>query len=301
MRRYLCSLPLLVVCACASSDLGREDPGGDEGETGEAEGDDGEDGDGDGDGDGEDGDGDGDDGDDEDGDEGDGGEDDDGASNDGGCDEKVWWFDADGDGFGDFEGLPEPSCKPLEGYVENNNDCNDEDSAINPEALEACDEIDNDCDGNIDEYSTENPVCGDCTNEAWGEHAYAFCEADILTWHDAQQRCEDLGGELLIIDDEQENDYIMSHQPHVGGEFQNLFWIGLSDEESEGDFVWVDGTDVEWTNWSPGQPDNANDAEHCVHMWTGFLDADQPGTWNDERCDKPNVDAWVCELVPQGT
>lgn len=60
------------------------------------------------------------------------------------------WADADGDGFGDaavqFDG-----CNPPPGYVNNDTDCNDEASGVNPAADEECDEIDNDCDGTTDE------------------------------------------------------------------------------------------------------------------------------------------------------
>ena len=39
------------------------------------------------------------------------------------------------------------------GYVENDDDCDDQNSSINPDADEYCDDIDNNCDGNIDENS----------------------------------------------------------------------------------------------------------------------------------------------------
>lgn len=40
------------------------------------------------------------------------------------CDTQIWYLDADGDEFGDPFGAME-SCEPLEGYVQNNEDCDD--------------------------------------------------------------------------------------------------------------------------------------------------------------------------------
>ena len=33
-------------------------------------------------------------------------------------------------------------------------------------------------------------------------------------------------------------------------------WIGANDLETEGTFVWSDGTELDYTNWYPGQPNN---------------------------------------------
>ena len=71
---------------------------------------------------------------------------------DGDIDEDVlleWYLDEDGDGAGS-EYLIE-ACNPPEGYVDSNNDCDDENSDAYPDAEEICDEVDNDCDGDIDE------------------------------------------------------------------------------------------------------------------------------------------------------
>ncbi len=32
-------------------------------------------------------------------------------------------------------------------------------------------------------------------------------------------------------------------------------WIGLSDSGSSGKFHWTDGSNLDYTNWGPGQPD----------------------------------------------
>ena len=60
------------------------------------------------------------------------------------------WADADGDGFGD-PALMLEGCDVPSDYVNNDGDCNDEASGINPAADERCDLLDNDCDGLIDE------------------------------------------------------------------------------------------------------------------------------------------------------
>jgi hypothetical protein len=65
----------------------------------------------------------------------------------------TWYADADGDGFGTTTDTTE-SCEASEGYVEANTDCDDGDAEIHPGATEACDSIDNDCDGAFDEGVT---------------------------------------------------------------------------------------------------------------------------------------------------
>ena len=71
---------------------------------------------------------------------------------DGDIDEDVqleWYLDEDGDGSGS-EYMIE-ACDPPEGYVESSDDCDDENPDAYREAEEICDEIDNNCDGEVDE------------------------------------------------------------------------------------------------------------------------------------------------------
>ena len=71
----------------------------------------------------------------------------------GGIDEtgnNTYYRDADGDGFGDPNNTT-VACSQPTGYVTNNNDCNDNNANVNPNASEICDGVDNNCAGGIDE------------------------------------------------------------------------------------------------------------------------------------------------------
>lgn len=73
---------------------------------------------------------------------------------DGEIDEGLGWmgyFDSDWDGYGEA-GDPIKFCDPPGNVrTEIDGDCNDDDATIHPGAAEACDSIDQDCDGLVDE------------------------------------------------------------------------------------------------------------------------------------------------------
>jgi hypothetical protein len=79
----------------------------------------------------------------------------DGVDNDcdGGVDEdglSTWFADVDGDGFGDA-GVSVEVCGRPAGYVAVSGDCDDATFAVNPDATEVCNGVDDDCDGGVDE------------------------------------------------------------------------------------------------------------------------------------------------------
>ncbi len=58
-------------------------------------------------------------------------------------------------------------------------------------------------------------------------------------------------------------------------------WIGLNDVEREGDWRWVSGEPVTYTNFQHGQPDNAKGREDFVE-----LRGNVSGKWNDHESPK---------------
>ncbi|MEL6345368.1 MAG: putative metal-binding motif-containing protein [Myxococcota bacterium] len=62
----------------------------------------------------------------------------------------VFYADADGDGFGD-PAVSTARCQPAAGVVDNSADCDDTLDAVHPDAVEICNDIDDDCDALVDD------------------------------------------------------------------------------------------------------------------------------------------------------
>jgi hypothetical protein len=66
----------------------------------------------------------------------------------------TWYIDHDGDGFGSADYTTE-ACEAPSGWVEDDRDCSDIDATVNPDAAEVCNEVDDDCDGSIDDDDSD--------------------------------------------------------------------------------------------------------------------------------------------------
>lgn len=77
----------------------------------------------------------------------------------------IYYADVDGDGFGDSWSSITAGDNPPNGYVLTNGDCDDTDSSVCPSCKEVVNNgKDDDCNGLIDECSTNNPSECDCTD-----------------------------------------------------------------------------------------------------------------------------------------
>ncbi len=106
----------------------------------------------------------------------------DGTDND--CDGSIdegllgtYYVDADSDAYGDASASIS-ACSTPAGYVANATDCDDADAAINPAASEVCDEVDNDCDGTVDEGFVTATWYDDADLDGYGDvdTAYTTCD-----------------------------------------------------------------------------------------------------------------------------
>ena len=70
------------------------------------------------------------------------------------------------------------------------------------------------------------------------------------------------------------------------------YWIGLTDKDVEGVFVWSNGDPVTYTKWNErsGEPNSPTSPENCVvmsHMSNYF--------WHDVNCE--HVHKPICEYI----
>ncbi|XP_036420652.1 C-type mannose receptor 2-like [Colossoma macropomum] len=120
--------------------------------------------------------------------------------------------------------------------------------------------------------------------EGWKKFGsrYYYFSTEEKSWNKSRQDCIERGADLVIINSREEQEFIKKGSRDV--------WIGLSDEEREGEWKWVDGSALTTTFWKSGEPNDFQRGEDCAV----FLLCSLPlRTWNDLPC--THSVAWVCE------
>jgi hypothetical protein len=135
----------------------------------------------------------------------------DGSIDEGSANPETFYEDADGDGFGDADSTIE-DCSLPSGYVEDDTDCDDDNSGINPDAAEACNGEDDDCDGDIDNGvlgTGEDCPADDClsilTEDASAASGDYWIDFDGTATQTECDMTTDGGGWTLIFEDDFES------------------------------------------------------------------------------------------------
>lgn len=131
----------------------------------------------------------------------------------------------------------------------------------------------------------------------YNEHSYYIYSNVVETWEAAKAYCEALGGHLAVINDVAENSALYKYKVQKG---YATVYLGLTDANHEGEWTWVTGEPVTYTNWYKGYPCNepnnglSSPVENYAELWNGTnLTRNHAYTWNDATF--PKGSAFICE------
>jgi hypothetical protein len=115
---------------------------------------------------------------------------------DDGITELAWLLDRDGDGVGDDRSPPIYTCELVPGRVLLSGDCDDEDVSRRPGAFDACTrpDVDDDCDGAIDEAGAIRPFFVDADGDGAGFGAARLSCAAATGLSVRDDDCDDADG-----------------------------------------------------------------------------------------------------------
>jgi hypothetical protein len=128
----------------------------------------------------------------------------------------------------------------------------------------------------------------DCTafagTQASGTEGHTYYVCGKLEYTKARAFCQAFGTDLVRIGSAAENAFVQNMFPFGVNAF-----LGLEDPNgcpggSDGvpcKFKWIDLTDISYTSWDPGEPNNSQGIEQCVEM------RKSNGQWNDVPCGNP--------------
>ena len=120
-----------------------------------------------------------------------------------------------------------------------------------------------------------------------GVDDYILCP-DEATWHGAVLACTKLGGALVTLTTEAESTAL---QGLIAAVTDQAMMVSASDGVEEGRWVWLDGSELDYAPWAPGEPNNYGGPENCA-----MLNYEAANGWHDYPCDIPL--GFVCAQAP---
>jgi uncharacterized protein (TIGR03382 family) len=119
-------------------------------------------------------------------------------------------------------------------------------------------------------------LAGPITNPANGNQYILLTQN---TWAASQAEALALGGNLVTINDQAEQDWVFDVFSRAGGSGRGL-WIGLSRPSAGSAFQWASGDPLSYTHWAPGEPNFAE--ERFVYMLPTLGGTPLAGYWNND-------------------
>ncbi|XP_036006990.1 CD209 antigen-like isoform X1 [Fundulus heteroclitus] len=123
--------------------------------------------------------------------------------------------------------------------------------------------------------------------------------ASRKNWTDSRADCVRQGGDLLVINNLEEQLLMSSNFPRIASSsswWMNGLWIGLTDVQHPGTWTWTNNvTETSTMYWRNGQPSrNGTQSGNCVafHYY-----GDNLKTWYTGNCQEHLLN-WICEMRP---
>ncbi|XP_014895185.1 hepatic lectin-like [Poecilia latipinna] len=125
-----------------------------------------------------------------------------------------------------------------------------------------------------------------------------YFSSQMSSWNKSRRSCTDLGSDLVKIDSREEQVFLESRLRDLMENQYDKFWIGLTDSEEEGKWLWVDGSPLNkslsfWMSWEPDDWKVTYSAgEDCAAFGIKEV-ADDLIRWFDQFCGLPRRS--ICE------
>ena len=98
-----------------------------------------------------------------------------------------------------------------------------------------------------------------------------------FTWQEAKADAEARGGRLAVLANQERMNAAYQYLQSIGS--WGDLWIGLTDEEVEGQWKWIDGQALTVSNWQPGEPNSGGGRKD--EDWVVMYGSQVDGRWND--------------------
>ncbi|XP_068175738.1 L-selectin-like [Antennarius striatus] len=121
------------------------------------------------------------------------------------------------------------------------------------------------------------------TSLVWTAAGWTYhYSSKIMNWTLARQWCQTSFTDMVVIQSQEENDYLVSKLPNRNR--SPYYWIGITKKHKNETWTWI-GNNSTWIgehSWAANEPNNNHSTEFCVEIYVNT--GENRGKWNDEKC-----------------